>query len=102
MLEADSMKMLAAISTPRNYARGQYICYEGEPGTEMFIIVKGNVGVYVSDASEQLREITRFRHPPRPPMGLHLHWAGGHVSWGVASQVGLIGGIAGGFLPSCL
>ena len=60
MLKGESIKKLSAISTPTMFARGQYICYEGEPGNEMYIILRGTVGIYVSNASEQLTEIARF------------------------------------------
>lgn len=60
MLKSGSVKQLSAMNTPKMFMRGQYICYEGKPGKEMYIIIRGTVGVYVSDASEQLTEIARL------------------------------------------
>ena len=60
MIKGDSIKKLAAMSTPIIFARGQYICFEGEPGNDMYIIIRGTVGVYISDHTEQLAEVARL------------------------------------------
>ncbi|MBP1544113.1 MAG: DUF2225 domain-containing protein, partial [Oscillospiraceae bacterium] len=38
----------------------EYICYEGQPGSEMYVILKGSVGVYVTNAIGTMTEVSRI------------------------------------------
>lgn len=60
MVQDETVKKLMQISTPKTFKAQEYICYEGEPGEEMYIILRGNVGIYVSSAVETMVEIARI------------------------------------------
>ena len=60
MIHDETVKQLMAISSPKNFAQNEYICYEGQPGSEMYIILKGSVGVYVTSAIGTLTEVSRI------------------------------------------
>lgn len=42
------IKNLLMISEPKQYAKGDFICSEGEPGEEMYVVLKGAVSVYIN------------------------------------------------------
>lgn len=56
-MNATTVKQLQKISTPKQFAKDEYICYEGQPGNEMYIILKGVVGVYLTSAIGTLTEV---------------------------------------------
>ncbi len=60
MIQDETVKKLTQISTPKSFSANEYICYEGQPGNEMYIILRGTVGIYVSSAIEQPTEIARI------------------------------------------
>lgn len=60
MIQDETVKKLLKICEPRHFSVQQYICYEGEPGNEMYIILRGTVGVYVSSAIETQVEVSRI------------------------------------------
>lgn len=41
------------ISSPRQFQKGTYICNEGELGNEMYIILQGKAGIYISSVTEE-------------------------------------------------
>lgn len=47
-MREDTILQLKKISNPKQFAKDDYICYEGQPGNEMYIILKGSVGVFVT------------------------------------------------------
>lgn len=47
-MDQSLVQKLLAISKPRRIAKGEYICHEGEVGTEMYIVLTGNIGVYIN------------------------------------------------------
>ena len=49
MIQDETVKKLMEISTARTFKAQEYICFEGQPGEEMYIVLKGVVGVYVSN-----------------------------------------------------
>lgn len=59
-MNAETVKQLKKISTPKQFAKDEYICYEGQPGSEMYIILKGSVGVYLTSAIGTLTEIAQI------------------------------------------
>lgn len=61
MIQDETVKQLMSISATKNFAQNEYICYEGQPGNEMYIILKGSVGVYVTSAIGTLTEVSRIR-----------------------------------------
>ena len=60
MIQDETVKTLMQISTPKQFKAAEYICYEGQPGHEMYIILKGSVGIYVSNAIETQTEVSRI------------------------------------------
>lgn len=60
-MNAETMKQLKKISKPKQFAKDEYICYEGQPGSEMYIILKGSIGVYVTSAIGTLTEIAQIQ-----------------------------------------
>lgn len=60
MIQDETVKKLMQICTPRSFSAQEYICYEGQPGNEMYIILRGNVGIYMSSAIETQVEISRI------------------------------------------
>lgn len=60
MIQDETVKKLMQMCTPRSFSANEYICYEGQPGNEMYIILRGNVGIYVSNAVETQVEIAHI------------------------------------------
>ncbi len=60
MIQDQTVKQLMAISSPKTFAQNEYICYEGQPGSEMYIILKGSVGIYLTSAVGTLTEVSRI------------------------------------------
>lgn len=60
MIQDETVTRLLQICTPRTFKAKEYICYEGQPGNEMYIILKGSVGVYVTNAVESQTEVSRI------------------------------------------
>lgn len=46
------MENLLKIGAPRQFSKGDYICHEGMPGDEMFIIVTGKVEIHVKNMND--------------------------------------------------
>lgn len=53
----DSILQLRKLSTPKMFPKDDYICYEGQPGDEMYIILKGSVGVFITNAIGTLNQV---------------------------------------------
>lgn len=60
MLQDELINKLAQIGKVRLYSSPDYICYEGQPGNDMYLILKGSVGVYVSNSIDVQTEICRL------------------------------------------
>lgn len=60
MIQDETVQKLLQICTPRTFSPQEYICYEGQPGNEMYIILRGTVGIYVSTAIETQAEVARI------------------------------------------
>ncbi len=60
MLHDGTLIELNSISTPITFVKDEYICYEGQPGNEMYIILKGSVGVYITNAIGAMTEVSRI------------------------------------------
>lgn len=76
-MEDSMIQSLVRFVVPRTYQKGDCICYEGQPGDEMFIILSGSVGIYITsllgdnvqvakmEAGEFFGEMSPFDHMPR-------------------------------------
>ncbi len=60
MIQDETVKWLMKISTPKTFKSQEYICYEGQPGNEMYIILKGCIGVYVANLMGEQTEVSRI------------------------------------------
>lgn len=60
MIQDQTVKQLMSISKPITFSQNCYITIEGLPGNEMYIILKGSVGVYVTSALGTLTEVSRI------------------------------------------
>lgn len=56
-MRPETIEQLRKISIPKQFQKKEYICYEGQPGNEMYIILKGSIGVYVTSAIGTLNRI---------------------------------------------
>ena len=60
MIQDETIKQLTQTGTVKLFKAQDYICYEGQPGAQMYVILKGSVGVYVTGAAEKQVEICRL------------------------------------------
>jgi HEAT repeat protein len=58
-LTPGDLKRVAAIASEQHYPDGEVIAVQGEPGEEMYIIVKGTVRVLIGEAAQSLKEFAR-------------------------------------------
>jgi len=56
-MRQETIEQLRKISVPKQFHKKDYICHEGQPGNEMYIILKGSVGVYVTSAIGTLTRV---------------------------------------------
>ena len=56
-MRADTIMQLRKISKPKQFAKDDYICQEGQPGNEMYIILKGSVGIFVTNTLGTLNQV---------------------------------------------
>ena len=47
-MQPETILQLKKISVPKQFFAKDYICHEGQPGNEMYIILKGSVGIYIT------------------------------------------------------
>lgn len=59
-MDESNLKELQKITTPKDFSKGEYICHEGQPGSEMYIILKGCVGVYICSPMGDQTEVSRI------------------------------------------
>lgn len=60
MINDETVKQLQAISKPVIFGKNEYITTEGMPGSDMYIVLKGSVGVYVTSALGTFTEVSRI------------------------------------------
>jgi len=60
-VNAETIKQLQKVSVPRTFEKDEYICYEGQPGNEMYIILKGEVSICVTGALGTLIEVEQLK-----------------------------------------
>lgn len=56
-MQPETIAQLRQISTPKAFMANDYVCYEGQPGEEMYIILKGSVGVFITSAIGTLTQV---------------------------------------------
>ena len=39
---------LERISKPKYFSKDEYVCYEGQWGKEMYVVLRGAIGVYIT------------------------------------------------------
>lgn len=49
-MREEIVTQLYKLSKPKLFQKNECICYEGQPGNEMYIILKGSIGVFVTSA----------------------------------------------------
>lgn len=57
-MRKEIVEQLQKISTPKLFQKNECICYEGQPGNEMYIILKGSVGVFLTSSVGTLNRVT--------------------------------------------
>lgn len=57
----DTIAQLKKLSTAKKFSKDEYICYEGQPGEEMYIILKGAVGIFVTNAIGDLNQVATMK-----------------------------------------
>jgi len=60
-MQPETILQLKKISIPKQFATKDYICYEGQPGSEMYIILKGSVGVFITSVIGTLTQVATIK-----------------------------------------
>ena len=60
-MNAETIKQLQKVSVPKTFEKDEYICYEGQPGSEMYIILKGLVSICLTTAIGTLVEVDQLK-----------------------------------------
>lgn len=60
-MNIETVKQLQKLSSPKKFQKDEYICHEGQPGNEMYIILQGSVGVYLTSAIGTITEIAQIQ-----------------------------------------
>ena len=60
MIQDQTVKKLLNLCEPRTFREQECICFEGQPGSEMYIILRGSVGIYVNSAIGRLVEVSKI------------------------------------------
>ena len=60
-MRTETIAQLRKISTPKQFPKDEYICYEGQPGNEMYIILKGSVGIFLTNAIGTLNQVATMK-----------------------------------------
>jgi len=58
-LEVKELRQIATIVHRRQYSKGEYVFYQGDPGLGMYVVEKGKVGIVVGDNGSQ-KEVTEL------------------------------------------
>ena len=60
-MQQDTLMQLQQIAAFQRFSKGEYICHEGQPGDDMYVILKGSVGIYLTSALGTLTEVSQVR-----------------------------------------
>jgi CRP/FNR family cyclic AMP-dependent transcriptional regulator len=61
-LTPKELRSVASIVHHRQYVKGEFVFYQGDPGLGMYVIEKGSVGVVVVGENGAQKEITELRN----------------------------------------
>ena len=56
----ETILQLQKMSTFCQFKKDEYICHEGEPGNEMYIILKGSIGIYLTNFFGNLTQVANI------------------------------------------
>jgi CRP/FNR family cyclic AMP-dependent transcriptional regulator len=59
-LEVKELRQIASIVHRRQYAKGEYVFYQGDPGLGMYVVEKGTVGIVVVGDDGTQKEVTEM------------------------------------------
>lgn len=60
-MNKDSLTRLKSIAEFQRFSKNEYICYEGQPGHEMYVVLQGAVGIYLTAVTGELTEVSRIQ-----------------------------------------
>ena len=60
-MREDTIEQLKKIATPKFFKTDDYVCYEGQPGSEMYIILKGSVGIFRTSPIGTLNQVATIK-----------------------------------------
>ena len=60
-MREETIEMLRKISTPKQFVKNDYVCHEGQPGNEMYIILKGSVRIYITSTIGTLTQVATIQ-----------------------------------------
>ena len=60
-MQPETIQQLKKFSLPKQFPAKEYICHEGQPGSEMYIILKGSVGVYITSVIGTLTQVATIK-----------------------------------------
>ncbi len=59
-MKAETILGLQQISTPKKFLKDSYICTEGQLGNEMYIVLSGSVGIFITSAIGTLTKVAQI------------------------------------------
>ncbi len=60
-MREDTIEQLKKIAKPKLFKTADYVCYEGQPGSEMYIILKGSVGIFLTSPIGTLNQVATIK-----------------------------------------
>lgn len=60
-MREDTIEQLKKIAKPKLFKTDDYVCYEGQPGSEMYIILKGSVGIFLTSPIGTLNQVATIK-----------------------------------------
>ena len=51
---------LERISTPKYFSKDEYVCYEGQWGKEMYVVLRGSIGVFITSVLGNLTKVAEI------------------------------------------
>lgn len=59
-MQQSTLDFLRSTGSFFRFAKDEYICHEGQQGQNMYIVLQGTVGVYLTDPTGRLTEVSRI------------------------------------------
>lgn len=60
-MREEIIAQLQKIAKPRYFSKDEYVCYEGQPGSEMYIILQGSIGIFLTSAIGTLNQVATIK-----------------------------------------